>query len=151
MVGRTAELQQLEDALRDAASGRPSLAFVAGDSGVGKTRLVNELVRRAEQAGAEVLSGDAVELGEGELPYAALTSALRGLARDGHPALDTLHPRDRAELARLLPGLAGAAPASDASSSDTPAQGRLFEAVLGLLDRLRTGGWRAGDPLPAGA
>ena len=136
MIGRTAELQQLEDALAAASSGRPSLAFVAGDSGVGKTRLVGELLRRAEASGAEVLSGDAVELGEGELPYAALVAALRGLARDGHPALDALHPRDRAELARLLPGLAGAAPASDASSSDSPAQGRLFEAVLGLLDRL---------------
>jgi len=134
MIGRAAELQQLEDALAAASSGRPSLAFVAGDSGVGKTRLVSELLRRAEAAGAEILTGDAVELGEGELPYAALTSALRGLARDGHPALDTLHPRDRAELARLLPGLAGAAPSDD--GSDRPAQGRLFEAVLGLLDRL---------------
>jgi len=136
MVGRTAELQQLEDALADAASGRPSLAFVAGDSGVGKTRLVTELTRRAEQAGAEVLSGDAVELGEGEVPYAALMSALRPLARAGHPSLDALHPRDRAELARLLPGLAGAAPADD--GADAPAQGRLFEALLGLLDRLGT-------------
>src|SRR3954468_14147922 len=134
MVGRAAELQQLEDALRDAGSGRPSLAFVAGDSGVGKTRLVNELLRRAGAAGAEVLSGDAVELGEGEVPYAALMSALRPLARDGHPSLDALHPRDRAELARLLPGLAGAAPADE--GTDTPAQGRLFEAVLALLDRL---------------
>src|SRR4051794_15595972 len=134
MVGRTAELQQLEDALRDASSGRASLAFVAGDSGGGKTRLVNELLRRAEAAGAQVLSGDAVELGEGEVPYAALMSALRPLARDGHPSLDALHPRDRAELARLLPGLAGAAPADD--GTDTPAQGRLFEAVLALLDRL---------------
>jgi predicted ATPase len=136
MVGRAAELQQLEAALRDASSGRPSLAFVAGDSGVGKTRLVNELLRRAEEAGADVLSGDAVELGEGEVPYAALMSALRPLARDGHPSLDALHPRDRAELARLLPGLAGAAPADD--GTDTPAQGRLFEAVLALLDRLGT-------------
>ena len=138
MVGRTAELQQLEDALRDAGSGRPSLAFVAGDSGVGKTRLVNELLRRAEAAGAEILSGDAVELGEGEVPYAALMSALRPLARDGHPSLDALHPRDRAELARLLPGLAGAAPADD--GADRPAQGRLFEAVLALLDRIGADG-----------
>src|SRR3954451_21128093 len=136
MVGRTAELQQLEDALGDASSGRPSLAFVAGASGVAKPRLVSELLRRAGAAGAEILSGDAVELGEGEVPYAALMSALRPLARDGHPSLDALHPRDRAELARLLPGMAGAPPAAD--GTDTPAQGRLFEAVLALLDRLGT-------------
>jgi predicted ATPase/DNA-binding CsgD family transcriptional regulator len=135
MVGRAAELQQLEDALADASSGRASLAFVAGDSGVGKTRLVNELLHRAEGAGAHVLSGDAVELGEGEVPYAALMSALRPLARAGHPSLDALHLRDRAELARLLPGLAGAAPA-DGGGREGPAQGRLFEAILALLDRL---------------
>src|SRR5919202_2662462 len=118
MVGRTAELQQLEDALADASSGRPSLAFVAGESGVGKTRLVGELRRRAEAAGAHVLSGEAVELGEGEVPYAALMAALRPLSRDGLPSLNALHPRNRAELARLFPGLAGAAPGDD--SPDTP-------------------------------
>src|SRR4051794_34735282 len=132
LIGRTGELQQLEAALADASTGRPSLAFVAGDSGVGKTRLLTELVRRARESGATVLSGDAVELGEGELPYAALVSALRPLARDGDPALDALDPRARAELARLLPGLAGAAPAGDDGAG--PAQGRLFEAVLALLD-----------------
>src|SRR4051794_1988588 len=136
LIGRTTELQQLEDALADASTGRPSLAFVAGDSGVGKTRLVNELRHRAETAGAEVLSGDAVELGEGELPYAALVSALRPLARDGHPALEALEPSARAELARLLPGLAGAGPLDgDAGAS----QSRLFEALLALLDRIGAG------------
>src|SRR3954454_16805247 len=132
LIGRTSELQQLEAALTDASDGRPSLAFVAGDSGVGKTRLLTELVRRARTSGATVLSGDAVELGEGELPYAALVSALRPLARDGDPTLDALDPRARAELARLLPGLAGAAPAGD--DHQGPAQGRLFEALLALLD-----------------
>ena len=72
---------------------------------------------RAESRGAACCRGDAVELGEGELPYAALVGALRPLARDGDPALDALDPRDRAELARLLPGLAGAAPASHATTT----------------------------------
>jgi predicted ATPase len=43
LVGRTAELAQLEAALADASHERPSLAFVAGESGVGKTRLIAEL------------------------------------------------------------------------------------------------------------
>jgi predicted ATPase len=134
LIGRTAELQELEAALADAASGRPSLAFLAGDSGVGKTRVVGELLHRAQDGGATVLTGEAIELGEGELPYAALVSALRPLARDGSPALDALDPRSRAELARLLPGLGSAAP--DQGGSDGPAQSRLFEAVLALLDLL---------------
>src|SRR5204863_3514829 len=110
-------------------------AFVAGDSGVGKTRLLDELLTRARESGARVLSGDAVELGEGELPYAALVGALRPLARAADPALDALDPRARAELARLLPGLAGAAPAAN---EDEPAQARLFEALPALLDRIGT-------------
>src|SRR3954449_7370746 len=122
LIGRTTELEQLEAALADASDARPSLAFVAGDSGVGKTRLLSELLTRARASGARVLSGDAVELGEGELPYAALVGALRPLARAGDPALDALDPRARAELARLLPGLAGAAPAGP---EDEPAQGRV--------------------------
>jgi tetratricopeptide (TPR) repeat protein len=131
-VGRSAELAELEAALADAAAGRPSLAFVAGDSGVGKTRLVGELAARARAQGARVLSGDCVDLGEGELPYAPLVGALRGLARAEDPVLDDLPPSVRAALTTLLPDLgAGATATGDAS-----AQGRLFEALLWLLDRL---------------
>src|SRR3954453_12402730 len=100
MIGRTAELAELEAALSDAAAGRPSLVFVAGESGVGKTRILDEAARRARAAGGRplrarrgggrLLSGDCVELGEGELPYAPIVAALRPLARDGDPALDAL-------------------------------------------------------------
>ena len=82
------ELAELEAALADAAAGRPWLAFVAGDSGVGKTRLLSEFSARARASGARTLSGDCVELGEGELPYAPLVAALRTLARAGDPVLD---------------------------------------------------------------
>ena len=93
------ELAQLEAALADAAAGRPGLAFVVGESGVGKSRLVSELQSRAAEQGVRVLGGDCVELGEGELPYAPLVSALRPLARDGDPVLDGLPAESRAELA----------------------------------------------------
>ena len=81
IIGRAAELATLEAALGDAAAGRPSLVFVAGESGVGKSRLLSELCVRAQASGARTLSGDCVELGEGELPYAPLVTALRPLAR----------------------------------------------------------------------
>src|SRR3954467_7053987 len=51
MIGRTAELAELEGALTDAAAGRPSLVFVAGESGVGKTRILDEAAPRARAAG----------------------------------------------------------------------------------------------------
>ena len=101
LIGRAAELAELEAALADAADGRPSLAFVAGESGVGKSRLLAELERRAGEQGALVLAGDCVDLGESELPYVPLVAALRPLARSGDPALTE---PVRAAVAPLLPG-----------------------------------------------
>ena len=121
LIGRQAELADLEAALGEAADGRPSLAFVAGDSGVGKTRLLAELTARARDGGALVLSGDCVDFGdEGELPYLPLVAALRPLARDADPALTDA-------VAALLPGAPG--PGADG-------QAQLFEGLLELLDTL---------------
>ena len=129
-VGRAAELAELQAALRDAAERRPSLALVGGESGVGKSRLADELKRHARDAGARVLSGDCVELGDDELPYAPLLSALRPLVREGDPALDALAPPFRAALDDILPGLGSAAPAGGATQS------RVFEALLSLFESL---------------
>jgi DNA-binding CsgD family transcriptional regulator len=140
LVGRTEELAELEAALREAAGGRPSLAFLAGESGVGKTRLLGELEQRARADGATVLSGDAVELGEGELPYAPLVSALRPLARSDDPVFGELTPANRAELSTLLPELARRddtpAPVAGIDDERGSAQRRLFEALLSLLEHL---------------
>src|SRR2546423_705952 len=87
LIGRESQLAELEALLSGAAEGRPALAFLAGDSGVGKTRLANELAHRTRERGGRVLCGDCVELGEGELPYAPLVGALRPLARDRDPVL----------------------------------------------------------------
>jgi ATP/maltotriose-dependent transcriptional regulator MalT len=137
-VGRAPQLAALEAALADATSSSPSVALVAGESGLGKTRLVAELQRRARERGARVLAGDCVELGEGELPYAPLVAALRPLVRAGDPVLAALPPAARADLARLLPGLGPAEPAAPASApaSADAAQARVFEALLALLDAL---------------
>jgi ATP/maltotriose-dependent transcriptional regulator MalT len=134
-IGRTRELAELEAAIRDASDGRPSLAFIAGESGVGKTRLLNELERRALTIDVRVLTGDCVALGEDELPYAPIVAALRSLTRDGDPVLDELGPATRAGLASLLPELAPSAtvPTDD---REAPPQARVFEALLTLLERL---------------
>src|SRR5919201_943795 len=134
-IGRTRELAELEAAIRDASDGRPSLAFIAGESGVGKTRLLNELERRALDADVRVLTGDCVALGEDELPYAPIVAALRSLTRDGDPVLDELGPATRAGLASLLPELARPG-GEEEPERDDPSQGRVFEALLTLLDRL---------------
>src|ERR671915_2496728 len=107
LIGRAAELAVLEAALADVIEGRPALVLVAGESGVGKSRLLAELERRATEQGALVLAGDCVDLGESELPYVPLVAALRPLARSGDPALTE---PVRAAVAPLLPGLAPVAP-----------------------------------------
>src|SRR3954469_25492555 len=68
MIGRTAELAELEAALTDAAAGRPSLVFVAGESGVGKTRILDEAARRAKSAGGRPPPGRRGPVGGGGGP-----------------------------------------------------------------------------------
>src|SRR5215208_5483530 len=129
-VGRSAQLAELEAALREAAEARPSLALVGGESGVGKSRLVDELIRHAREAGARVLTGDCVALGEDELPYAPLLTALRPLVRQGDPSLQALAPQLRSALDAILPGVGGGA------ASEHAAQSTVFEALLAVLQSL---------------
>ncbi len=136
-VGRVGELSELQLATREAASGRPALVLLGGDSGVGKTRLVCELETRL-RADAEtetlVLRGEGVEQADGELPYAPLLSALRPVIRRHHPALDSLTSGSRAQLAAILPALDDGR--ERAERSGPGGQLRLFEAILELLDLL---------------
>ena len=135
-VGREPELAELLALVDEAADERGGLAFVTGESGMGKTRLVNELARRARADGARVLSGDCVELGESELPYAPIVSALRPLARRQDPVLEELG-RARGELAQLLPELGADPVATPPIDPTSPtAQGRLYEVLLALLERI---------------
>jgi tetratricopeptide (TPR) repeat protein len=62
-VGRDAELRRLTDALEKACSGQGSAWLVGGESGAGKSRLLEELRIRALVRGAQVLRGQAVEGG----------------------------------------------------------------------------------------
>ncbi|MBN8595426.1 MAG: tetratricopeptide repeat protein [Anaerolineae bacterium] len=76
-VGRLSELQQLKDALQKAISGIGSGWFVGGESGVGKSRLLDEVRTQALVEGALVVRGQAVE--GGGLPYQLWREPLRRL------------------------------------------------------------------------
>jgi DNA-binding CsgD family transcriptional regulator/tetratricopeptide (TPR) repeat protein len=139
LIGRGPELTALVDALAGAADGRFAAVFVAGESGVGKSRLLHELERKAEARGMRTMAGECVTLAEGELPYAPIRSALRRLCAELDPqSFDELIGPGRAELARLLPQLRdpGEPVPSGPPDLEPLARARLFEFLLALLARL---------------
>lgn len=115
--GRNAELQRLADRYAAAAAGSGGLVVVAGDPGMGKTRLIEEVAGQVTKHGARVLWGQCYE-GDWTPPYAAFAEALGSNLGDpdrvradlggGGPALGQLVP----ELRRLLPDLPQAVPLS---------------------------------------
>ncbi len=131
-IGRRPELAELDRLLRAAADGgKPSMVFVAGESGVGKTRLLGEVIAATEALGGRAMGGACIELGEDELPYAPLVAAVRPLQRSGDPVLDELPPVTRAELSRLIPELGE--PPGEPEAERGEAQRRLFDALLELI------------------
>ena len=108
---------------------------VAGEAGVGKTRLVAELIGQAGRLGAVALTGGCLDVGEGVLAYAPLVEALRPLVVVLDPGeLDRVLGGARAELARLVPELGPPAGGRQAEAPLAPT--RLFELLLGVLHRL---------------
>ena len=64
LVGRDDELSRLRAAMDTAIAGRVSAAFVRGESGVGKSRLLRETASAMRDAGFAVLSGICLDIGD---------------------------------------------------------------------------------------
>ena len=76
-VGRDAEVEQLRQALEQAARGRGQLIAVTGEPGVGKSRLFYELIHSHRTQGWLVLESDSVSYGKAT-PYLPLVDLLKG-------------------------------------------------------------------------
>jgi DNA-binding CsgD family transcriptional regulator len=140
-VGRTEELARLRRLLARTADGEPLVALVSGEAGVGKTRLAEQLAVTAAEQGVLVLRGGCVPLGEEGVPFAPVTEALRGLARALDPdELAAVAGPARAELGRLVPDLAWGDGAAAGPAVGRTGQGRLFELLLGVVERLAARG-----------
>ena len=134
-VGRRAQLEAISSALERAETGETVHLLVAGEAGVGKTRLASEATRTARDRGFLVLRGECVNLGGSSLPYGPIVEALRGLVSELDPAdLAGVAGTGAADLARLVPAFATGRSAAPAQSEWV--QSRLFEALLGLFERL---------------
>jgi predicted ATPase len=130
LVGRSAELAELQRAVDSAAAGTAAVVVIGGDAGVGKTRVVAEATARATDDGALVLVGHCLDLGEAPPPYLAFTEALARLEADPSAAeIMAAHPA----LSRLLPTREGRQP-------DEPVDRRdLFESAVAVLATLGAG------------
>ncbi|HEU4976828.1 MAG TPA: AAA family ATPase [Baekduia sp.] len=127
LVGRREDLAALEAAFEQARGGELVTIVLAGEAGIGKTRLVEEFSERAYAQGARLLSGACVDLGDAALPYGALMDALRDVPATAFAALPA--PSRRA-LAALIP---------EAAPDDEPSDGgqsAVFGALLRLIEDL---------------
>ena len=91
-VGRAAELGRLHAAFDAAQAGDAIALCIAGEAGVGKTRLVTRFAEQVSHAGGQVLLGGCIDLAEGSFAVRARdSSAARPRAPYQGPRA---HPRD---------------------------------------------------------
>src|SRR5215469_11845673 len=102
LVGRSTEMRALRLALDAAGRGQGGSVLVTGDAGVGKSRLVREVIAAATSEGYLILTGRATESAV-PVPFRPISEALMGAARAG-VAPDTPGTCDyRAALGTLVP------------------------------------------------
>jgi DNA-binding SARP family transcriptional activator len=135
-VGRSEEFGVLVEEYHSARGGSARAVAVAGEAGIGKTRLVEQFLRWALAEGADVLKGKAFEA-TGGLPYGPLVGALRERVDRERAPDDLLEDVWLSELSRLLPELKERYPDLPPPVSDeATAKARLFEAIAMLVAAL---------------
>ena len=132
LVGRRAERLWFDDALDKVAAGNPRVIVLAGEAGVGKSRLIADVVARHAD-GWVVAVGHCLEEGQHDLPYSPLAGILGAIARDPHGAELV------ADLQATAPGLLplespGAPVPLDTTSGLT--QLRFFDSLVKLFGEL---------------
>jgi DNA-binding SARP family transcriptional activator len=140
-VGRERELAALVAALDDAMAGRGRIVLVAGEPGIGKSRLTDELIGEARARGARTLVGRCWEAG-GAPAYWPWVQSLRTHVRTTEAeTLRTQLGAGAADIAQLLPELRELASPPDPQAADSDgARFRLFDAVSSFLQRAAEAG-----------
>jgi DNA-binding SARP family transcriptional activator len=134
-VGRERELTELVGGLEEVFAGHGRLFLLAGEPGIGKSRLADELIVRARARGARILVGRCWEAG-GAPAYWPWVQSLRALVRDSDDStLRSQLGAGAAELAQIIPELRGRFPGLReplAVDSDR-ARFRMFDATAEFL------------------
>jgi tetratricopeptide (TPR) repeat protein len=140
LVGRQSELAIVEDALIDAARGDGRFVVIAGDAGMGKTRLTIETQALAAKLGFTSLRGGCAPT-DVAIPYLPLLEAAGNqLARADLARVREWVGTAATDLVRLFPQMEGSGlpPATVDPGGDSSL--RLFESVVLLLSALSDGG-----------
>lgn len=137
LIGRQPELAKITPALDDALEGRGRLVMLAGEPGIGKTRISQEVARQARERGAEVLWGWCYQ-GEGAPPYWPWVDSIRTYVQTTPP--ETLRKQfggSAGAIGELVPEvlevLEGVEPAPEIEANQ--ARFRLFDSITGFLKR----------------
>jgi class 3 adenylate cyclase/tetratricopeptide (TPR) repeat protein len=111
LVERDAERASLRRLVDDALAGNGRLALVAGEPGVGKSRLVTEIGEEAQARGMRVLTGHCVEM-SGSPPYLPYVEMIEQAISSPRSTLALRRALGdvAAEIARIAPALRRAFP-----------------------------------------
>jgi predicted ATPase len=77
LINRTAEMARLVRAWEDSKAGEPRIVLLAGEAGIGKSRLLIEGDAIVQREGLQRLVGACLALGDGAIPYLPIAEALR--------------------------------------------------------------------------
>jgi len=149
MVGRGAAYAQLQEGWNRALAGTVHLTLVAGEPGIGKTRLIESFLDAAtSERRRGVLAGRCHEMSP-LVPYRPFLEILRGAlaaeAEEGTQALARMPAEVLEDIVRLVPELRGLRPDLPVPEPEPRFEDRrrLFASVARFLDGL----CRGGDPL----
>ncbi len=134
-VGREGETQQVRSALDRALSGQGNLVLLAGEPGIGKTRLAEELTTYARLRGGQVLWGRCYE-GEGAPAYWPWVQAIRAYVHEREAeALRSELGTGAADIAQVVSEVRERLPDLPAPASMEPEQARfrLFDSITTFL------------------
>ena len=135
LVGRTRELAEFDQTLARLATGEAWFLQVVGEPGIGKSRLLSELCRRAEDRGYLVLEGRAAEF-ERDIPFGVVVDALNDYLGSLEPTMLRAMDDDALrELGLIFPSLPRQ-PRTAEHAGDGTGRYRLHYAIRDVLERL---------------
>lgn len=151
LIGRDPEIRRLQQRLQTVTTGGTELVLLGGDTGIGKSRTVEEIAELARIRGMRVFSGRFSEP-ESTLPYQGFTELILDAVRQRKSDGLVVDLRDlAAELRRFLPALGdlpeigdvsretSVAPLAETAEDSAARRGALLELLARTLSRLGGG------------